>query len=236
MQKIILTFSALLFLTIVSGQKTELNLSFNSGLFSFSGQSAESTSFINYSSSTNSGYTNNPYGSKNGASYGISANIKRVTKRGLIVGADLGYENLSGKIFINSIIDNKGIIANVYQASGKTLLNFDFINLYPFFGKQFIADKVSFDLTGGIEVGYCLATKENGNATATNGTKYTTEVERKSIKTDIRPRIQFSVSYQKVGVYFGYSYGLANYKEGYIGGVNECYARLIRFGLVYQIK
>jgi hypothetical protein len=236
LQKTILTLTAMLLSAIVWGQKTEFNLSFNSGLFSFSGESAESTSFINYSSSTNSGYTNNPYGSKNGACYGVSANIKRVSKQGLIVGADLGYENLSSKIFINSISDYSGFITNGYDATGKTLLNYDFINLYPFIGKRFNANKVSFDLTGGIEFAYCLATKENGNATATNGTKYTTAVERKTIKTDTRPRIQFSAGYQNMGVYIGYSYGLANYMEGYVGGINECYARLIRFGLTYQIK
>lgn len=231
-----LTFSALLFFSIVSGQKIELNLSFNSGLFSFSGKSAQSSSFINYSSSTNSGYTNNPYGSKNGPCYGVSANIKRVSKRGLIVGADLGYESLSSKVLINSVSDYSGVITTGYDATGKTLLNYDFINLYPFIGKCFIAKAVSFDLTGGVEFGRCLSTKEKGNATATNGNKYATEVDRKTIKTDIRPRIQVSVNYQKAGIYFGYSYGLINYMEGYIGGINESYSRLFRFGLTYQIK
>src|ERR1700689_792756 len=82
-------------------QKTETSISFNSGLFSFSGQSAEGTTFINYDATTKSGYTNNSYGSKNALCYGFSFQRKRIAGWNFILGYDLGYEVLRSKISIN---------------------------------------------------------------------------------------------------------------------------------------
>ena len=44
--------------------------SLNSGLFSHTGKSAESTSFIDFDNFNNSGYTDNPFGSNVGLCYG----------------------------------------------------------------------------------------------------------------------------------------------------------------------
>ena len=229
-------FIFLLFPIIVSAQKTIYRISLNSGLFSFAGKSAKNTSFINYSNLNNSGYTNSPYGSKAGLCYGLSANMIRATKTNFLMGLDIGYENLNSKVLIDAISGYTGNATYAYTATGKTILSYGFLNLYPFIGWRFKAEKLSFDITGGLELGYCLAANEKGNATATNGTKYITAVDRKTIKKDIRPRIQVSANYHKTGVYVGYSYGLTNYMNGYVGGINECYARLLRFGLTYQIK
>ena len=236
MQKTFLTLLLALFLTNVFGQKTEFRIAFNSGLFSFSGQSAEKYSQINFSDQTKSGYTNNPYGSKGGICYGLSGNVKRITKKNLNLGFDLGFETLRSKVNITAINGNSGTSTYEYSASGQTFLNYDFINLFPYIGQRLYIRKVSLDIVGGFDIAYCIKSTEKGNATATNGTKYTTSVDRKTINTDIRPRIQFSADYQKIGVYVGYSYGLTNYKSGYIGGTNECYARLVRFGLTYRIR
>jgi hypothetical protein len=222
-------------LTHSFGQKTEFRIALNSGLFSFSGQSAEAETFINYSPFSSS-YTNNPYGSKNGLCYGISANLKRINKTNLILGLDLGYEILRSKIRVNSIIDNSGIVYYNYSANGQTFLNYGFINLSPQFGYRLNTKKVSIDLLVGLDFAFCLSATEKGNATTTNGKEFTTSVDRKTLNTDIRPRFQVSTNYKKMGAYLGYSLGLANYKSGYAGGTNECYARLFRFGLTYQIK
>ncbi|MDZ7934653.1 MAG: hypothetical protein U5M51_06775 [Emticicia sp.] len=236
MQKTFLTLLLALFLTNIFGQKTEFKLTLNSGLFSFNGQSSDKNSQINFSNLTNSGYTNNPYGSMRGICYGLSGNLKRVTKKNLDIGLDLGFETLRSKVNITSINDYIGTSTYEYTASGQTFLNSNFINLFPYIGQRFNIRKLSLDIVGGLEIAYCLTATEKGDATATNGTKYTTSVDRKTINTDIRPRIQFSADYKKTGIYIGYSYGLANYKSGYEGGTNECYARLIRFGLTYRLK
>ena len=237
MQKTLLTLILLLFLINTFGQKTEIRVSLNSGLFSFSGRSAESTSFINFDNFINSGYTNNPFGSNAGLGYGLSGDLKRVSKKDLVFGLDLGYEYLRSKILINEIVFYPGA-PNIHSASGKTFLNYNFINLYPYIGHRFNSKKFTFDIIAGFDVGYCLNTSERGNATDSNGIKYKASLDKKRINADIRPRVQFSVDYNKVGAYVGYSYGLKNYASGYFDGTEdgECYARLMRFGLTYRIK
>jgi hypothetical protein len=90
MKKSFFTFIALLVLTNAFAQKMELRISFNSGLFSLSGKSAEQNTFINYNNSfTSSSYTNNPYGSRNGLCYGLSGNLKRITNNNVVLGLDL---------------------------------------------------------------------------------------------------------------------------------------------------
>jgi hypothetical protein len=236
MKKLILTITALLTLTIAHGQKTEYRISLNSGLFSFAGQSAGETSFINFNDQTKSGYTNNPYGSKNGLCYGVSGNIQRVTKRNFILGFDLGYEILRSKISIVGIDGSTETSTYSYSATGQTFLNNKFMNIHPFFGYRIIEKPIILDITGGIDYAYCFKANEVGHATDSNGIKYETSRDRNTIKSEVRPRIQISMDYKKFGSYFGYSYGLKNYMSGYLGGIWESYARLFRFGLTYQIK
>lgn len=237
MQKTLLTLIILLVLTNTFGQKTALSISLNSGLFSHAGRSAASTSFIDYDNFINSGYTDNPFGSNVGLCYGLSADLKRVSKKNLVFGIDLGYEYLRSKILINEIVFYPGN-STMYSASGKTFLNYSFINLYPFIGHRFNLKKINFDIIGGFDIASCLKTHEEGNATDSAGTKYTASLDKKRISTDIRPRVQFSLDYNKVGAYIGYSYGLKNYSSGYVEGNDsgETYARMIRFGLTYQIN
>jgi hypothetical protein len=247
MKKLFLTVTSLFFFIITYGQKTELSVSLNSGLFSFAGESSAPTSFINFNDQINSGYTNNPYGSKNGICYGLSGNIKRVSTQNFIFGLDLGYEMLRSKVSINKISGFTGTSTYEYDASGQTFLNTDFINLNPFIGYRIPVKQVNVDVTGGLDFGYNLRTHENGDATAINGTKYETSADRRTIKWDIRPRVQISASYKKLGVYIGYSFGLSNYVNDYNEGTdyyegtnhegtNEAYSRIFRFGMTYQIK
>lgn len=233
--KIIILF-AFLALSTLYGQKTELRVSLNSGLFSFTGKSAAEVSQINLYNQSNSGYTNNPYGSKNGLCYGISLNVKRVTKNSILYGIDFGYETLRSKISLQSVNGFEGTATFQKEASGETFLNNKSLNFNPFGGYRFTINKFPLDLVGGFDIGYILDTKEKGNATATDGIEYSTSLDRKTIKQDFRPRIQISTDYKKIGLYLAYSVGLVNYKEGYIGGVNEAYSKIIRFGLTYQIK
>ena len=237
MKNLILTITALLTLTIARGQKTEYRISLNSGLFSFAGRSASETSFINFfNDHTKSGYTNNPYGSKDGLCYGMSGNIQRVTKRNFILGMDLGYEILRSKISIVGVSGYTGTSTFEYSATGQTFLNYNFMNINPFFGYRIIEKPIILDITGRIDVAHCFKAQEEGNATDSNGTKYETFGDRKTIKSEVRPRIQISTYYKNFGLYFGYSYGLTNYMSDYRGGIFESYARLLRFGLTYQIK
>ena len=225
----------ILFLTNVYSQKTEYSLRLNSGLFSFSGQSSEASTFINYNLDRNDGYTNNPYGSKSGLSYGISGNISRVTKNNIIFGIDLGYELLRSKIDIEGVREHNRTTNETVAVEGHTNLNYNFLNTFPNIGYRFVISKINIDFSGGIDFAYCLNTTEKGSATSTTR-EYNTTRDRKTIETELRPRIQIGIYRGNVGAYFGYSKGLRNYKSGYVGGVNEAYGNLIRFGLKYKIK
>ena len=123
MKKVFLVIISFLILTNISGQNMEYGCSLNSGLFSYSGQSSVGTSFINIYDNTKTGYTNNPYGSKSGLSYGLSFNIKRITKINFIYGLDIGLESLRSRVSINEVF---GYIPTVpYQsfAPGQTFLS-----------------------------------------------------------------------------------------------------------------
>ncbi|WP_264537123.1 hypothetical protein [Flavobacterium sp. N1736] len=236
MKKVLLLFAfSFLIYSNSYSQKTELRVSLDSGLSSFTGKSAESSSFLNVNSQFNSGYTNNPYGSKNVLTYGVSVNLKRVTKVNLIYGIGFGYENTGSKTSISSVSGYDGENHFSDPASGKTIVSINTINANPFIGYRFNANKLPIDLVAGFDFANILNTKECGDATVSNGNNYTTSLDRKTISTDFRPRIQISTDYKKFGVYLGYSFGLSNYKEGYNGGTNEAYSKILRFGITYLV-
>ncbi|MFT3750311.1 MAG: hypothetical protein QM768_18485 [Agriterribacter sp.] len=240
MRKIFLMF-AIIFGTIsLYAQQTTFGISLNSGLFSFRGKSAEKTTAIIYYNAEKQGYTNNPYGSKTGLSYGFSLYIKRATKKSFLFGIDAGYETLRSKISVDQVFYNSSIMSAAagtgINASGRTYLNNTFLNFYPYAGYRLSFNRIKLDLTGGFDIGYCLSAKEEGTATDIDGKKYEASLDRKTIKTDIRTRIQITAHYKMIGIYAGYSAGLVNYKPGYTGGVNEAYSGMLRFGTTFTIQ
>lgn len=214
-------------------QKTELRISLDSGLSSFGGKSAESSSFILSSETIGYNYTNNPYGSKNALAYGVSLNLRRVTKVNFIYGLGIGYENLRSKTSVTSVFKYEEEVA--VPVSGETFMDISTINVNPFAGYRFNADKFPIDLVAGFDFANILSTKEKGDTADTNGNKYTTSLDRKTNSIDFRPRIQVSADYKKFGVYLGYSFGLSNYKENFSGTNNTAYSKIFRFGITYQV-
>lgn len=238
MKKISLMVVGLLSYGICIGQRSEWHLSLNSGLFSFGGASAQSTTSIFYTQSTNNGYTNNPYGSAGALSYGASLRYQRITARRVIFGLDAGHEVLQSQIAINQMYVLPTLYSSSFmsfEATGTTHLRYRFINVFPYAGYRLGASRLGVDLRAGLDLAHCLDAHEKGNATA-NGTHYRTSVDRTTIRTDVRPRIQVSVQYARVGLYVGYSQGLVNYLSGYVGGINQSYGRVVRFGLSYQVR
>jgi hypothetical protein len=235
MRKLLLPLPALLAISTAFGQNTEFGLSLNSGLFSFAGHSATGTSAIN-STAKLPNYTNDPYGSRPGWCDGLSAELRRVTRRRLLVGVSLGYETLRSRLSLTAVNVFNGVDAYSVAAHGHTDLTSRFINLFPSAGYRFTPGRLTVDLTGGLDLGYCLSAAENGKAYAGNGATFSTSRDRKTISADVRPRLQLSVGFQKTAFYVGYSYGLANYMAGYIGGPDAAYSRLLRFGLQYRVK
>ena len=233
MKKVVLLAIVFVFFSNSYAQKTELRVSLDSGLSAFGGKSAESSSFILDSETIGYGYTNNPYGSKNALSYGVSLNLKRITKVNFIYGIGAGYENLRSKTSLTSVFKYEEAIA--VPVSGETFMNVNTINVNPFAGYRFNAHTFPIDLVAGLDIANILSAKEKGDATDVSGNKYTTSRDRKTISTDLRPRIQISTDYKKFGLYLGYSFGLNNYRDGYVGGTNEAYSKIFRFGVTYQV-
>jgi hypothetical protein len=84
-------------------QKIEISVQANSGLFHYSGNATVATSYITEGMSPGQNYTNNPYGNKNGVSYGAGIQAKYVTKGGFIAGLDAGYDILRSKVNISNV-------------------------------------------------------------------------------------------------------------------------------------
>ena len=92
------------------------------------------------------------------------------------------------------------------------------------------------DFLAGTDLAYCLFGKERGSwVQEFDYEKQTITKNRSTIRFDFRPRIQSTIQYKKYGLYAAYSIGLVNYKSDYVGGVNECYSRMFRFGLTYKL-
>jgi len=238
MKKALLLLFISLYVLKVNAQKIELSVSANSGLFSFGGNSAKSSTFINASDvASQSGYTNNPYGTKNGLGYGLSVNAKNVMAKHLLLGLDVGYEAMNSKIDITGINSFGAGGSSNLPATGVTKLNTQFLNLHPNIGFRFGETITTFDLTAGIDFGIILKSEEKGEAITATGFTVNTNRDRKNLKTDIRPRLQLAANYQKFGIYAGYSYGLSNYMESITGGGTwEVSSKVVRFGLSYRIK
>ena len=227
-------FTFFLFIILIPGssmgQQLEIRASLNSGFYSYRGSGATSVSRINFVS-----YTNNPYGSKGGLSYGLSLNLRKVTKNNFVFGADLGYEMLRSKVRLD-YSDVIGDIAS--QFDGKTYLNTSFINLFPFLGGRFNVNKQAFDLVGGLDIAHVLSAKEKGDAKSIDNAQFhiQTSRDRKNIKMDLRPRIQLSTDFGKMGFYAGYAHGVRNYRAKQDGGNSDAYSLLWRVGVTYRLK
>ncbi|HSZ84613.1 MAG TPA: hypothetical protein VK787_01210 [Puia sp.] len=215
-------------------QKTETSISFNSGLFSFSGQSAEGATFVNYNSTTKSGYTNNSYGSRNALCYGFSLQRNHIASWNFILGFDLGYEILRSKILIDEISDYNGNTNTNYPATGKAFLNFSYVNFFPHIGYRIKAKNISFDITGGFELALKLKSWENGNVKTSDGSEVITTNNAHSNLFDFRRRIQVAVNCKRISPYIGFSTGLVNYSNS-TGGANDAFARMIRVGIAYKL-
>ena len=212
-------------------QTLEIRGEINSGFYSYRGASANSISRIN-----DAKYTNGPYGKKGAISYGASVNLKRVTRANFFFGGDIGYAMLRSKVNLDFDDALGGDILWSFQ--GRTFLNNGYINVYPFIGQRISIGTQTVDISIGSDIGFLVSSKEKAKATATQGgITLKTDVKRDKLLTaDIRPRVQLSTDFDKIGIYIGYSYGMSNYYKNMIGMKdNKVYSRMVRLGLSYRI-
>jgi hypothetical protein len=206
-----------------AAQKTEYTAHFNTGLFSFAGNEQDEASF------SNEIYNSKPYGQKSGLSYGLGAQIQRVTESDLMIGIQAAYESLASKRRLREII-----IDNVsHKVNARTILRTSFISVYPYFGNRFSVNKIPFDLSLGPDLGFGLSSKEKRK---TKNPDSKTKLEHTYPGMDLRLRISLSAFYKQYGFNTGYSFGGTNYSEGIVGQNAENRSRYIRMGISYNIK
>ena len=227
----------------VIGQHNEFSIHLTSGLFSFGGSNATSSTRLFYYDNGNSS-TDNPYGRKSGFSYGLGFQWQRLIKSNYLFGVEIGYESLSSKVKIDQLWGRY----NYEVSDGKTILTHQFLNLHPYFGKRIkLLKELKTDLTLGLDIGLCLNYKEHATVNCTNGVKF--EMTKYEIHQfiydkkpiyDLRARFEFINYYKRIGLTIGYSFGLTNYTPGSFWAVNKewtykVYSRMIRIGLTYKI-
>jgi len=241
MRHFLLTVITLTLFGNVSGQKIEFSASLNSGLFSFIGGYAVKTTFLQTgSNSIGPAIIGNSLGAKGGLCHGGSVNFKRIIQKKYFFGVDLGYEVLRSRAEITQVYEHtpnpsgSGFTSVVLNITGNAFTNNSFINTNPFVGYRCKYKQTNFDLIAGMDIGYYLKVSERGNAKKTDGTNYEIDYSNvyKNINFDFRPRFQVSSNYKKLGVYFGYAYGVSSYDPM---NLHIRTSRLIRFGLSYQL-
>lgn len=224
--------------------QNELRLSFNSGLFSYSGNAAHSSTDIYIYENTRTGYTIDPYGANSAFCYGLSLNFKSVSKKNLVFGLDTGYEILKSSVSIRllrnltfSPLPDFGSITTDAVAVGETVVTNSVINLNPFIGKRFKSKDVNVDLVGGFDFCYILSAKEKGEAHINGNPEdnYKTSRNVKTMNYDLRPRIQISLDYKRIGFYLAYCQGIISHSNENDNINSDVKSRFIRLGLTGKI-
>ena len=237
------TFLFFIFLApALFAQKVEVSAFANGGLFHFTGISATPQTFINGAGSA-SAYTNNPYGSKNGFSYGAGLQTKFIFAPGIIAGLQTGYDVLRSRVNINEAYPYINFLANANYApaspisvNGHTTLQNTFINIEPFIGYRLLNGRYKLDILPGLDIGLGLKSHEHGKATGQDGTVYTTDVSRGKPRTDARLRLGFEAGYRQWGLMVSYASGKTDCQGNVIGNANsEAFSSLLRFGLSYRL-
>jgi hypothetical protein len=211
----------------------ELDFNAYTGLFSFRGNGSTSNSWITaYTPAIPSDYTINPYGKKSGFSYAFELQGQQISRRKNIYGLGIGFETLKSKVGIDTV-NGGDIVYFQHAANGNTVLKNTFVTLNPFVGHRYSYCRMNFDLLAGVDLAFCLKSKEVGQATTNNKDYITVENDKTKPSVDFRPRIQLKTQINKFGFLAGYSLGLTNYQ---VQNNLKAYSSFLRLGLSYQLK
>ena len=246
MKTLFLTLTALLILTGANAQKVELSVLAGAGLFHYSGKSTTATSFILQGPNDQSNYTNNPYGNKNGVSYGGALQAQLVSKGGFIVGLQAGYDVLRSKVDINGVYQNTYPTEYLpiaptqpFPAKGTSYLKNQLINISPYIGYRLNGKKISIDLMPGLDIAFSTKAYDKGSATTTASpaTTYKTNREITNVPTDVRLKFGAALNYSRYVLTASYAHGVTNYESKMIGdAAYEAHNELIKLGIGYRIN
>jgi hypothetical protein len=253
MKTLLLTLTALFILTGVNAQKIELSVLAGPGLFHYSGKSTTATSFILQGPNNQNSYTNNPYGNKNGFSYGGGLQAQLISKGGFILGLQAGYDVLRSKVDINGVYPYPSQFElqapsyyaqnQLFPAKGASYLKNQLINISPYIGYRVNGKKISIDLMPGLDIGFSTSAYDKGSATTTTdpATTYKTNREITNVPTDVRLKFAAALNYSRYALIASYAHGLTNYESRMIGDgapvpSYEAHSELFKLGIGYRIN
>jgi hypothetical protein len=229
-------------------QKLEVSVQANTGLFHFAGKSTTATTQVLQGSTTGNpmNYANNPYGNKNGFSYGAGIQVQTVSKGGFIVGLQGGYELLRSKVDIDKYTpivyatyqDYLPITSNdpSFAVTGHVAFQSQSINLNPYIGYRFQLNKVKLDILPGMDIGLILDSRDKGEVKDKDGKIYKVDYKRSKAPTDVRLRLGAVASYGRYGLNASFAHGLTNYMKNYIGDASfNAHSEYFRLGLSYRL-
>jgi hypothetical protein len=248
MKKILLTLFSFLALTQLYAQNIEVSVLGNTGLFRYVGNYTTSTSFINGGTAgAKTGYTNNPDGNKDAASYGLTIQVQHVDKSGFIWGLQGGYQILRSKVDLTGVYR-----ADVYYATGdyvaapgsdpatgKTILQSQDILVGPYIGYRLKVNSVNIDLMPGIQLGINTNLHEYGKATDQQNNVFETDLDRGKFPADFRVGFGVAAGYNKFSLTAGFVQGLTNFSNHLLNDSPTAYythSQLISFGVAYRLK
>ncbi|MFC0516126.1 hypothetical protein ACFFGT_18035 [Mucilaginibacter angelicae] len=250
MKKYLLTFIPLMLSGLqLCAQKLEVSVQANTGLFHFAGKSSTATTQVLQSSASTAdpmNYANNPYGNKNGFSYGGSIQAQLVSKGGFIVGLQGGYELLKSKVDIDKYSPLIYLTYSDYMpltaidpsfaVTGHVAFQNQNINLNPYIGYRFQLSKVKLDILPGMDIGLILDTRDKGEVKDKDGKIYKVDNKRSKAPTDVRLRLGAAASYGRYGLNASFAHGLTNYMKNYIGDASfNTHSEYLRLGLSYRL-
>ncbi|GGH03012.1 hypothetical protein [Mucilaginibacter phyllosphaerae] len=231
MRKPLLTIALLFFVTLLFAQKTEFSFGGYTTLMHFSGPSATATTILNRGQVD---YTNNPYGSKNGNSFGIFVQGQYIQKNNFIIGLQTGTDVLRSKVNITETTPSS--TPYPAYATGTTTVSNQYINLNPFIGFRLEASKIQLDLSAGVETAFVTRSYEEGMIYSKNGAVYRTNNNIRNLKTDNRIKLGLAAYYERVSINASYAHGFSDYAKGMIGAQNSgAYTNVLRFGIGFKI-
>jgi hypothetical protein len=184
--------------------------------------------------------TINPYGRKAGIPLVLEAQIMHPGKNGFLYGTGISAEMLSSRVRIDSMLVVGGDAWPVdpskyyFEASGSTRLTNIYVNLNPFVGKRWVMRSVNLDVLGGMDIAFCLSSKEKGSASGiSDKTTLHSNVTYAHPSIDLRPRVQVQATVRRMSYMMGYSLGLVDHRT--FDGL-KAYSGFLRLGVGYKFN
>jgi hypothetical protein len=231
MKKLLLTALSFFFAGQLFAQQPEFSFGGYTTLMHFSGPSATATSILNRGPVD---YTNNPYGNKNGNSFGVFIQAQFLIKKHFIAGLQTGTDVLKSKVEITETTGSS--TPYPAYAHGTTAIKNQYINANPFIGYRFDLSKIQFDLSAGLETAFITRSYEEGIIYSDNGSVYKTNNNIKNLKADNRIKFGLAAYYKLIGLNVSYAHGFSDYTENMIGTKDHgAYTNALRFGIGLKI-